>query len=59
MGSKKPQLVCYSCHRENTPCVVYVNAGAELSSICTMCLSQALREALKTIDPPVEQPADE
>ena len=48
----KTELTCYSCHRENAPCVVYVNAAAELSSICTTCLSQALREALKTIEPP-------
>lgn len=44
------ELKCYSCGRENVACVVFVNARTDLSSICPMCLSQALREALKSLD---------
>ena len=47
----KNELKCYSCQRENAACVVFVNAKAELTSICSMCLSQALKEALKAVGP--------
>jgi hypothetical protein len=43
------ELKCNCCHRENLRCTVFVNAKAELTTICGMCLSQALRAALKDI----------
>ena len=43
------ELKCNSCHRENVKCVVFVNAKAELTTICSMCLSQALKQAIKEI----------
>ena len=46
----KSDLKCNSCHRENVKCVVFVNAKAELTSICSMCLSQALKQAIKELE---------
>ena len=47
------ELKCNCCHRENLKCTVFINAKAELTTICGMCLSQALKAALKEI--PVEE----
>lgn len=46
----KEELTCNSCHRENQRCVVFVNAKAELTTICGMCLSQAMKQALKDLE---------
>jgi len=45
------ELKCNCCHRENLQCTVFVNAKAELTTICAMCLSQALKVALKDLTP--------
>ncbi len=42
-------LRCSVCRREDVPCVVFVNACAELSSVCATCLALALREAAREL----------